>query len=69
VSEAESARSDEVDWLDVLELALPESYPLELVPVVTAWGPSETTLCLDGGSVLGQLSSAPFGGPHRSGSR
>jgi hypothetical protein len=50
--------------IDLLELALPTLSDLETVTITTAWGPTETTLCSFAGTLIGQLSSGPFGLPH-----
>ena len=51
--------------LELLELAIPKSRPLELETISTTWGPSDTTMCLVSGTVLGQISVHPFGRKHR----
>jgi hypothetical protein len=48
-------------YMQLLELAIPEACPVELSTVSTAWGPSDTTICLVSGTVLGLLSSYELG--------
>lgn len=47
--------------MDLLELAIPDLRGIEVVPINTAWGPTETALCYTSGILLGSLSSKRLG--------
>lgn len=47
--------------MDLLELAIPDLRGLEIVPINTAWGPTETAFCYASGVLLGSLSSNQLG--------
>jgi len=47
--------------MDLLELAIPDLRGVEVVPINTAWGPTETAFCYASGVLLGSLSSNRLG--------
>jgi hypothetical protein len=47
--------------MDLLELAIPDLRGVEVVPISTAWGPTETAFCYASGVLLGSLSSNRLG--------
>lgn len=47
--------------MDLLELAIPDLRGVEVVPINTAWGPTETAFCYASGVLLGSLSSNRVG--------
>jgi hypothetical protein len=47
--------------LDLLELAIPDLRGVEVVPINTAWGPTDTAFCYASGVLLGSLSSNRLG--------